>query len=399
MKLVLVGAGGYGETYLRLMDETLGLWSSLHAVVDPFVRQSSYYDRLVQEGIPLYDTLQAFYGADQADLVMIVSPIPLHEEQLLTAISHGSNVLCEKPLTATLQQARRMQAAVQASGLRCGVGFQLSFSEVMQAVKRDILSGKLGKPLQMKAMVSWPRRKAYYGQSSWKGCIRDAQGEWVLDSVATNATAHYLHNLFFLLGDTMTTARMPEVLEGSLYRAHEIESFDTCFWRGTFADGCTFSYTASHATDRIVSPIGEYIFENATVLSDGETGDVVAHWKDGTTTVYGNGNIQEEQGRKIPRMMEAIRTGAAVDCTIETALPHLTVCNAAFDHMEIHPFDEPLISRTEDGQAVAVPGLLEAMEQCHISGMLPDEAGYAWAAPSVQVKLAGIEAFEGRLYP
>lgn len=399
MKIVQVGVGGYGQYLLRHLDETLHLWPQLHAVVDPFAKQSALYDRIKASGVRVYDTLEAFYQQDDADFVIIASPIALHEEQVLMALQNGSHVLCEKPIVPTVQQALRLQAAARAAGRLCGVAFQWSFSATMQAVKRDILSGKLGAPVSLRAMVPWPRPDAYYESSTWKGRIRDDAGRWVLDSIATNATAHYLHNLFFLLGDQMHTARMPQTLEGMLYRARPIESFDTCFLRGAFPGGATFGFFASHVGEQAGSPIGEYVFENGTVRIGLDTEAVTATWRDGTQTVYGDVNSAPETVRKIARMIEAIERDEAPDCGIDTALPHLAVCNALFDHVPIMDIPAGLRTHLDESARMMVPGLDAVLMASLQTGALPTAQDAPWVQATTAVPFDGAQPFTGRLFP
>jgi len=56
MKIVLTGAGGYGQTYLKTLDD-LGMFGSLVGIADPFAAGSSYYPRFAEAGVPVYDTL------------------------------------------------------------------------------------------------------------------------------------------------------------------------------------------------------------------------------------------------------------------------------------------------------------------------------------------------------
>ena len=386
MRIALVGIGGYGEVYLRLLDRTPGLWAQLAAVVDPAPHASAFYARLVQEGVPIFDTVEALYAHTPVDLTLIASPIPFHEEQVLAAFRHGSHVLCEKPITPRYAQALALQSAAAAARRKCGVGFQWPTMRAVQALKRDILDGKLGKPVLLKALLPWPRDKAYYAQGGWKGRMRDAQGRWCMDAIATNAGAHYLHILFFLLGETLRTARMPVQVEGTLYRAYPIETFDTCFLRGDFAGGGRFLFLASHACDSEGTPEGEYIFEHATVRVHADTGMIDAQWHDGRCTVYGTTRDADDVGQKLVSMLQAIQEDSEPACDIETALPHLAVCDACFARMPIHTF--PAACLQEDAQHVAVRGLGEVMRRCFAQGALPEELGVPWAQAGTRIPMA-----------
>lgn len=396
IRKVLVGAGGWGETYFALLDQ-LDKWDELAAVVDPFVRQSSYWPRIAEGHIPVYETLDDFFANGTAELVIISSPSNLHAVQTVCALRHGAHVLCEKPLTETLQQAHALQRCAQAAGRHVGVAFPWSYTPTWQRIKANIQAGRYGRPLSLKTFASLPRDTAYYESSSWKGRIRDGEGRWVLDSVASNAASHYLHNLFFILGDRPDTARMPDSIEGSLYRAHPIESYDTCFLRGTFDDGCTFAFMASHASDGRMSPRLHIRFEQATLTMVSAESEIHIRFDDGEEEMHPVPGAGGEAAEKILQMERAMEGGMPPACHVGTVLPHLAVCNAMLDYMPIHTIPHQYLRYKQNPQGVEVSGLHEVMSQCFETDKLPHELGCPWAQETASVRMNTIHAFEGRL--
>jgi predicted dehydrogenase len=321
MKIALIGCSGYGGKYLRWMKQYTDFTRHrLCAVIDPFAAQSPFFEALQAADVPVYATLEDFYAVDNADLVAVCSPIQFHAEHCLCALAHGSNVLCEKPAAASAQEAYTVREGWLASGKLLAVGFQWSYSQTMRELKRDILSGRLGRAVSLKTIISWKRADSYY--SSWKGREFDAHGRPVHDSIAMNAVAHYLHNCFFLLGPRMEEARCLQTLEGSVYRAREIETYDTCFLRGRFEGGCLFYLCASHAAEQTVNPRFEYRFEHAVVTYDENTdGIVTAQFDDGTVKQYGKPQSERELYEKIGAVIGCIEQGKEPVCGIDTALP------------------------------------------------------------------------------
>ncbi|MFQ9800769.1 MAG: hypothetical protein ACLR23_19620 [Clostridia bacterium] len=277
---------------------------------------------------------------------------------------------------------------MKSSGHRIGVGFQWSFSNVMLALKRDILAGRYGRLRRMKAMVSFPRGNTYYASSTWKGRVRDTAGQTVMDSIVTNAASHYLHNLFFLRGDDLGKAQEPETVEAELYRAKAIETFDTCFLKGRFSDGSEYLYMASHATTTADNPKLMLEFDKGTASLNVETQDdclrITA--EDGTVHEYGNPFKQEEEGQKLKTMIQWVKGETAViPCTVSTILPHLKVCNALFSQAAVANFPSSLLEETEKG--LFAPDLYRQMEDCFHTFALPWEAGLPWSAGKVEIKL------------
>lgn len=108
-KIVLVGIGGYGGTYAHavLSRPNPESWKVV-GVVDPMAEKAAKFAELKAQGIPFFNTLDEFYQTGDADLAVMATPIQLHCEQACNAMAHGSNVLCEKPVSAVPEQAEKM---------------------------------------------------------------------------------------------------------------------------------------------------------------------------------------------------------------------------------------------------------------------------------------------------
>lgn len=173
-----------------------------------------------------------------------------------------------------------------------------------------------------------------------EGRLRDRNGNLVLDSIITNATAHYLHNTCFVLGEDMTSAQMPVSLSAELYNGKGIQTFDTAFLRGSFADGCQFYLAVTHSGDRNIDPVLRYEFENAVVTASGndDSAEIIATFRDGTTKNYGAALGEYHVAEKIRSMIAATADPEkAVACTAQTILPQLTVCNAIVEYGRVAP--------------------------------------------------------------
>ena len=399
MKCILVGLSGYAGKYIRFM-EALGSESlqSLAAVVDPYASKAPQYQQMLQLGIPVFDTLADCFQHVKADLVIISSPIACHKAQILESIAHGACVLCEKPLVPLWQDAVDLANILGDDLRKLGVGFQWSFSKCMQQLKHRILTGEFGKPLLLKTHISWQRLNSYYTHSSWHGRVRGDAQEWILDSILTNATAHYLHNIFFLLGETMTTSALPVEIQGNVYRAKPIESYDTCFLKGSFANGASFFFTASHGADRNSDPQFEYVFEKAVIsFNENRSPFVYLRHPDGHQEICGEPQSLLEEAEKLRWMMLTASDGSLPACTLETIAPHLLVCNAIYDRMPVQQFPESMHILQADPPSLWIRGLSDAIEQCYVQAKLPDELGYSWASPSVSIDFRQVKQTEGCL--
>jgi predicted dehydrogenase len=284
----MVAIGGYGYHYLQaLRDELPAGRASLVGVVDPFARQSAAWPRVDALGVPIVNDVEAFFAAGhQADLTVVSSPIQHHVPQSVAALSGGSHVLCEKPLGATIPDVDRLVDARNRAGRFVMVGYQWSFSDAIQSLKRALLAGRYGRPLRLATLCAWPRHTAYYRRNTWAGRLRDgATGAWVLDSPANNAMAHHLHNALFLLGPDMTQSALPAAVTAELARAYPIDSADTVASRIVTDGGCEVLFLASHVTEHRIEPRFRLECEDGVIVY-GESGRRI----EGTTS---DGHVED----------------------------------------------------------------------------------------------------------
>jgi predicted dehydrogenase len=398
LKFALVGAGGFGayyiDTYFHVVNKEI---CELVGIIDPFVSKSTNYPKIVENQIPVYDTLEQFYMNHTADLVVVSTPISLHESQCITALRNNSHVLCEKPTAATVDQAIHMQETASRYGKHLFIGFQLCFSQSILNLKKDILSGRFGKLKKLKSLVLFPRDWNYFKRNNWAGKIKGDDGQLVLDSVISNGTAHYLHNLLFLMGSEMGTSSMPEKIKGSCYRANEIESFDTCVLKAYFENAVELLYVTSHCTDETVDPCFELEFEHATVKYDKEEVDeFVAYMHNGEIVKYGNPFAKEERSVKFISTINWLRDQANNErpcCEVETTLPFMTITNGLFQFLPIYSFAEEDIVADRDLNRTYVRGLGEKLVQCYRDNKLWSEIDTVPSKPETEFSLVGYHGY------
>jgi predicted dehydrogenase len=367
----------------------------LAALVDPAAQKSTLYEEIKAK--PVYADLESCLAEHKADLVILSSPIQYHAGQIKQALAHGAHVLCEKPLCATREQALELIQLQQESGLHVGVGYQWSFSRAIQNARKDVLNGLYGKPLELRTRVYWPRNLAYYARNNWAGRL-ELDGLPVYDSVLHNATAHYLHNMLFFIGESQYDAALPELIEGRLMRAHDIETFDTALVRmeKTLPDGdkAILAIAVSHCPEQLFGPDLDYRFSNGSLAV--EDGRVVGIQNPGTfsemSVDYGQIVTDDPVGDKVDDMLDVIlgkgeekkQRRAPVDeeeeeerrplCDVQTAYAQTAVVATLHEQCEIEMADPATIQRFEkDGeQWVAVRGLDQKMDQFIATLELPE---------------------------
>jgi predicted dehydrogenase len=90
-----------------------------------------------------FDDLDAVLAA-KPDVVHICTPNRFHREYSLTVLAAGINVVCEKPLGLTVEEATEMDDAAAASGLVATVPFVYRFHPLVREIRARRIAGDLG---------------------------------------------------------------------------------------------------------------------------------------------------------------------------------------------------------------------------------------------------------------
>jgi len=102
-----------------------------------------------------YDALLADPGVD---LVYVPLPNGLHCEWTLRALAAGRPVLCQKPLAANADQARRMVEAAQRTGLPLIEAWHYRYHPVARRIEEIVRSGVLGRLRSVRVRFKVPAR-------------------------------------------------------------------------------------------------------------------------------------------------------------------------------------------------------------------------------------------------
>lgn len=399
VSVILVGMGGMGYHYLKaLWEEFSHQELQVLAVIDPYPNKSEHLAEVKTRGITVFRTLGEAYGSGlQPELTVIASPLQFHVPQTNEALKNKSHVLCEKPMAATIQDAESMIREQEASGRWVRIGYQWSYTPAVLSLKQDVLKGLFGRPRRLKCLYLWARDEAYYRRNDWAGCIKDPEGRWVLDSPANSAMAHDMHNMFFILGEQMDRSAQPAEVTAEAYRAYAIENFDTVVCRVRTELGPELLFYASHAVEKDLGPLFCFEFEEATVTYEPASDDITAQWRTGKVKRYGS-PAAEHPFLKLFEAVAAVRDDRPLFCGPE-AVRAQTLCTNGIQEsvQKIGVFPSRLVK--EQAGRRWVDGLGEALFDCYAQGILPSEAGLAWANSGQGVDLREYVYFPGGTHP
>jgi predicted dehydrogenase len=392
---VLAGIGGMGYFYLKtLLDDYYPHKIILQGAVDPYPERSALFDELDRLNIPVFSSLEDFYHDQPSpELTVISSPIQFHISQSSLALQNESHVLCEKPLTAAVQDADALIRMEKQSKNWVLIGYQWSFSEAIQSLKKDILQGLFGHPLRFKSICLWHRDLDYYSRCDWAGKIKTPGGGWVLDSPANNAMAHFLHNLMYLAGDDQYSSRSPVEITGEAFRAYPIENYDTVACRAFTGEQVEILFYASHAVKENSGPIFQLEFSDADISYDHSMGVITAVSKKGKEKKYGSPDLFPM--RKLEYAIDAVTRGLPAVCGPVAARAQTLAVNGIQDSISgIINFPDSMIDKTTETSR-NVLGLENMLTSCYNGNILPSEAGLTWAREGKRIELHSYSYFPG----
>ena len=188
VRVGLVGVGGMGGCHFYNYEKIEN--AELVAVCD--VRKDVAEAKVGNKNINIYTSLDKMLKSEKLDMIDICTPSYLHMDMAIKLLKKGYHVLCEKPMTLTAADAKKVVAATKATDKKFMVAHVVRFMGPYMYLKNVIESGELGKLLRldMKRISSIPKW-------SWEDWMRDEKRS---GGVATDLSIHDIDFVQSVLG-------------------------------------------------------------------------------------------------------------------------------------------------------------------------------------------------------
>ncbi len=254
MRVGLLGTGAiankHAQAYQNIGFELVACSNKSEAKGLEFAR------RWGAEFVPNYLDLCRYPGLDFVD-VCTFPDFHLPPVEACAAIRRPIQV--QKPISTSLETARRMIEVARTAGIPLNVASQHRFDDATIFLKRALHAGRLGKLLEADAYVKWFRDDAYYS--------RPIKGSWHTEGggALINQAIHQVDLLLYLVGAIIQ-------VQGTwrIAAAHEIESEDMV--------NALLSYRSGAAG----------VIQAATAFWPGYTERVEIHGTKGTAIISGD---------------------------------------------------------------------------------------------------------------
>lgn len=152
MKVAVVGYGGMGG------------WHTEHLLKSDVAELAGIYDIRAERcelaasrGIHVYKSYEELLQDPTVELLTVAIPNDVHEEVVVAALNAGKNVICEKPVTLSLESLDRMIAAAEKNHVRFSTHQNRRWDVDYLAMKQIHDSGEIGKVLNLESRVHGSR--------------------------------------------------------------------------------------------------------------------------------------------------------------------------------------------------------------------------------------------------
>lgn len=194
IRIAIVGTGNIShahvEAYLCFPERC-----KIVALVDivPEKAQKMKEDYHLTEA-EVYDDHQKILSRKDIDLVDVCTPPYVHASISINSLRSGKNVVCEKPMAASLEECDEMLRARDESGKKLAIIAQNRFRQPTSNLKKLLDSGLAGKVLCASVTSAWWRGHCYY-DLWWRGTWEKEGGGCTL-----NHAVHHIDMLCWMMG-------------------------------------------------------------------------------------------------------------------------------------------------------------------------------------------------------
>ncbi|MDE0043438.1 MAG: Gfo/Idh/MocA family oxidoreductase [Candidatus Poribacteria bacterium] len=163
----------------------------------------------------------------EIDVIMVCSPDHFHAAHSISALRAGKHVLCEKPMTTTLQDCKDMVGAVDETGLTFMASQFMRFRPKHQAIKKLYDDGVLGRAFFVEGSYIHDM-SSIYARNTWRSNPKNPQ------NILIGGGCHPLDLLRWAVGSEIQEVHA----YSNGYAARDFVLDDCYIFSCKFEDGC-----------------------------------------------------------------------------------------------------------------------------------------------------------------
>ena len=297
MKYALIGCGRIATNHVKaVLDNNLEFVAVCDVIPKRMEELLVKHNLQANSTIKRYTDYRTMVKENELELVGIATESGLHAELALYCIERGINVIIEKPMAMSIEDANKIIALAERKNVKVSACHQNRFNVAVQEMRKALEAGRFGKLSHGSIHVRWNRNQGYYTQAPWRG-------KWAQDGGALmNQCIHGIDLLRWMMGN-----EIEEVYGVTRQRFHNyLEAEDIGVAIVKFRNGAvaTIEGTTNVYPQNLEETL--YLFgENGTVKLGGKSTNNIDVWnfadeteadrtnrglEEATSNVYGNGH-------------------------------------------------------------------------------------------------------------
>ena len=269
MKYALIGCGRISPNHIVAAKK-----NNLEIVALCDIVKKNVNDKIKKFDLPQtvnqYLDYKEMLAEEKPDLVAIATESGKHAQIALDCIDAGCNLIVEKPITLSLEDADSIIEKAKEKGVKVCACHQNRFNKSIQKIREAIERDRFGKLLYGTAHIRWARDYEYYARAKWRGT-------WEQDGGALmNQCIHNIDLLRWMMGDEIDeVVGMTDRLRHDYIEAEDLGIALIKFKNGAYGiiEGTTNVYP-----ENLEETL--YLFgEKGTVKAGGQSVNVIEEWR------------------------------------------------------------------------------------------------------------------------
>ena len=144
LRIGVIGCGGMATGHMRQLVRTKEADNiEIAAVCDIFDKRADQASKIT--GGRIVKDYRGLLESKDVDYVLIATPEHWHAQMSMDAADAGKHIYCEKPMTRTVEQAKKVVAKIKQRGVKMQVGVQGMSDESYEEANKYVRDGMLGK--------------------------------------------------------------------------------------------------------------------------------------------------------------------------------------------------------------------------------------------------------------
>lgn len=257
-KFGILGCGNIANTHADALKNIAN--AELIGVAD---NKKEFAVRFAEKNnVKAYDTYEEMLNDKEIDIVCICTPSGFHAQNAILAIEHEKNVILEKPMALTLEEADTITDALKKHNSKLTVILPMRFSEDIVKAKKLVEENAFGKITLCDLTMKYYRDDEYFKSSPWRGTKKLDGGGALM-----NQGIHGIDAFEFILGGIKNVKGVVKTLH------HKIEVEDTAVAMVEFNNGAlgvivgsTCSYPGFERVIRINGTKGYLVLKEDKII-------------------------------------------------------------------------------------------------------------------------------------